>query len=312
MSDFVAIDFETANEKRDSACAIGIALVVDGTLVETKASLIRPHEMRFAAWNVKIHGIEEEDVEDAPTLSDIWPGVLEILDGRLVVAHNASFDISVLRHSLHANGLPFPRVDYLCSYRLSQAAWPNLLSYNLAFLAANYGIELDHHNAESDAKAAAKLVLKAGEGCDTGCPLEIASNFEVSLGELYPNGDWIPSSSLRHRGSREAFEFELPEGLDISSHPINGKSVVMTGKLDFCSRDDAFNVIELLGGMPKTSVSKKTDILITGTQDLRCLAKGHTESSKLRKAKELKENGEAIELITSKDFYEMLFPEIKP
>ena len=310
MADFVAIDFETANEKRDSACAIGLALVVDGKIVETKSCLIRPHEMRFAGWNVKIHGITEEDVEDAPTLADIWPGVLEILDGRLVVAHNASFDISVLRHSLHANHVPFPRLDYLCSYRLAQVVWPQLLSHNLAFLAAHHGIELEHHNAESDAKASAELILKAGEVHATSCPLEIATCFEVTLGELYPDGEWIPSSSLTHRGSRNAFEFELPEGLDTTSHLLHQKNVVITGKLGFCTKEEAFNVIILLGGTPKASVSKKTDILITGTQDLRLLAAGQTESSKLRKAKELREAGLSIELITSKDFFEMLFPEV--
>ena len=91
MADFVAIDFETANEKRDSACAIGVALVVEGKIVETMYSLIKPYEMRFAGWNVKIHGITVEHARDAPSLADIWPGVLEVIDGRLIVAHNGIF-----------------------------------------------------------------------------------------------------------------------------------------------------------------------------------------------------------------------------
>ena len=68
MADFVAIDFETANEKRDSACAIGLALVVHGQLEFSAHYLIHPREMRFADTNILIHGITEVDVESAPTL----------------------------------------------------------------------------------------------------------------------------------------------------------------------------------------------------------------------------------------------------
>lgn len=310
MKDFLVIDFETANEKRNSACALGVAIVVDGIIVESKSSLIRPHEMRFAGWNTRIHGITEEDVINAPTIADIWPNFLNLIKGKLVIAHNASFDISVLRHSLHAAKIPFPRFKYLCSHKLSQKAWPSLVSHNLSFLASYHNIELTHHDPESDARAAAELVIQAGKDNSIACPLDLADHLNVTIGELYPDGSWLPSSSLRHRGRKDEFNFILPDNLEISSHPLNDKVVAFTGKVDFCTRDEAFNIVELLGGRPKTTVTKNTDYLIAGVQDLRFLAEGQTESSKLKKAKELRKNGKDIQIISSKDFYEMLFPEL--
>src|SRR5690606_491953 len=150
------------NEKRDSACAIGLASVVDGQIAHSEKHLIRPHELRFAEHLVRnIHGISEHDVKDAPTLKELWPRIWEICQGRLIVAHNTSFDSSVLRYSLPANGVEFPRFDYLCTFRLSQSAWPALGIYRLGFLASQYNIPLEHHCPKSDAEASATLLLKA-------------------------------------------------------------------------------------------------------------------------------------------------------
>jgi DNA polymerase III subunit epsilon len=107
MMDFVAIDFETANEKRSSACAIGLTTVREGQIVDSFSRLIRPPELRFSFWNSKVHGLTENDVKDSPTFDELWPELLPLLENQIVVAHNASFDISVLRHSC---GLRFARL----------------------------------------------------------------------------------------------------------------------------------------------------------------------------------------------------------
>src|SRR5262249_20700545 len=149
----------TANEKRDSACTVGLTLVRDGVVCETVHRLIRPIELRFSPWNTRIHGITSEDVSGRPTLAELWPEIVGYLENQFVIAHNASFDISVLRHSLHAASVPIPRVSYLCSLQLSRQLWPQLASHSLGFLAEVHRIPLEHHNAASDSLAAAQLVL---------------------------------------------------------------------------------------------------------------------------------------------------------
>lgn len=69
---FVAIDFETANGSRDSACAIGAVVVRDGKIVERKYSLINP-KVPFQKFCTYIHGITDLAVRKAPTFEDIYP-----------------------------------------------------------------------------------------------------------------------------------------------------------------------------------------------------------------------------------------------
>jgi DNA polymerase III subunit epsilon len=161
--EWVAIDFETSNEQRDSACALGLAVVRDGEVTKTAAWLIRPPEMRFDWRCTRVHGIRARDVVDAPEFPDVWLEVSEYLgDGRLL-AHNASFDIAVLRTMLAAYGLEAPELRYACTLAMSRRAWPDLPRHRLDTMCEHCGIELVHHDAASDARACAWLALRAAE-----------------------------------------------------------------------------------------------------------------------------------------------------
>ena len=96
---FIAIDFETANEKRCSPCSIGIVVVKNGQVVEELHHLIRPKEMRFMPINIGIHGIRPAMVENELEFDKVWEKIKDYFQGNLVIAHNASFDISVLRNT---------------------------------------------------------------------------------------------------------------------------------------------------------------------------------------------------------------------
>jgi DNA polymerase III subunit epsilon len=196
---FVAIDFETANERRDSACAIGWADVRDNQIVDVGEVLIRPRELRFEYMNVQIHGIREEDVLDQPFFSELWPDIWTKLQGRLVVAHNASFDMSVLRGSLYSNQVVVPRLPYLCSMKISRRAWPDLPSHGLGYLAELHAIALQHHNAASDAQAAAELLLQAGRERQQNDAPTLAKSLGVSIGEVISHDKWKPSSETKKR-----------------------------------------------------------------------------------------------------------------
>ena len=202
--DFVVIDFETANERRNSACAIGITKVRNGIVCETVDRLIRPPELRFSHWNTRVHGITQSDVADCPTLDKLWPELADYFKNELVVAHNASFDISVLRHSLHAVAIPIPQISYLCSLQLSRMLWPQLTSHSLGFLAEVHKIPLEHHKAGGDSLAAANLVLLGAREKGVSCPRELAAHCECTIGELYSQDEWTPSSSPSVRRDREA------------------------------------------------------------------------------------------------------------
>jgi DNA polymerase-3 subunit epsilon len=132
---WAAIDFETANQTRGSACALGVAIVEDSHVVQRSSWLIRPPTLDFNPYNVMIHGITADDVASAPTFDALWPSVQALLEGRPVIAHNASFDISVLRHSLDAYGLRWPKLQYVCTRVLAKKVWTDLISYSLPVVA---------------------------------------------------------------------------------------------------------------------------------------------------------------------------------
>ncbi len=159
--DYVAIDFETANEKRTSACAIGLAVVQEGRVVHKQAWLIRPPAMRFNPINISIHGIRPADVERAPDFSQLWPHLRHYLAGKTVVAHNAGFDMSVLRNTLDAYDLPHPSFEYSCTYKIAKNVWPDLHNHRLSSVAEHLGLTMTHHDPGDDAEAAADIAVRA-------------------------------------------------------------------------------------------------------------------------------------------------------
>jgi len=148
----VAIDFETANEQRASACSIGLAWIEDGRVTDRETHLIRPPEMRFAPVNIRIHGITPDMVEDAPEFPDVLASLRERIDGcDMVLAHNAGFDMSVVRASCDAYALSYPEFDYLCTVKVAQKVWTDLGSARLNVLGDHLGIAFKHHDAGEDA-----------------------------------------------------------------------------------------------------------------------------------------------------------------
>lgn len=156
---FVALDFETANRYRNSACAISVARVEDGTIVETYTQLIQPPTLQFEFTS--IHGITAADVRAAPTYDEIHSKVLSLLEGvGFIAAHNASFDASVMRALCRHYDLEMPTLPWHCTVKLARATW-NIFPTKLPNVCDYLDIPLKHHDAASDAAACARIVLAA-------------------------------------------------------------------------------------------------------------------------------------------------------
>jgi DNA polymerase III subunit epsilon len=168
MTDWIAIDFETANELRSSPCALGLAVIRDGRIAEERSWLIKPPEVRFTWWNTRVHGIKAEDVEDAPELCEIHDELMGYLDGAHVLAHNAGFDAAVLGRTLDVYGLAWPDVRYWCTVHMARKVWPHLPNHKLDSVAGHCGIALRHHDAASDARVCAQVALRCAD--ELGAP----------------------------------------------------------------------------------------------------------------------------------------------
>lgn len=157
----LALDFETANERRDSACAVGLAWIEDGRVVRRASHLIRPPEMRFAPGNIRVHGILPANVVDQPGFAEVMAPYLDDLAGGIILAHNATFDIGVLRAGLGRAGLPVPDFAYFCTVQVARRVFPAPEGCGLGKVARRLGITFEHHDAGEDAYACARIALAA-------------------------------------------------------------------------------------------------------------------------------------------------------
>jgi DNA polymerase-3 subunit epsilon len=184
--DFVAIDFETATSSYTSLCSMGICVVEDNKVVDRQEILIKPVPFEFNDYNIKIHGITPDMVADKPTFDMYWNWVKPYLDGKTVIAHNASFDVGALCKTLDYFNIPYPTFDYLCTVKLSQKAYPELSSHKLNNLCETLGITFSHHHAYDDAYACAAALLRIIDDYSLLSLDEIEECFEIEIGHLYP------------------------------------------------------------------------------------------------------------------------------
>jgi DNA polymerase III subunit epsilon len=156
---FVALDFETADYGRDSACALGLVRVENRQIVRRTYSLIKPPRRRFVF--TYLHGITWEDVAHQPTFGELWPNFAPLLEGiDFLAAHNASFDRGVLLKCCEVAGLAPPQIHFRCTVQLARQTW-NIYPTKLNHVCDHLGITLKHHQAASDAEACALIVMAA-------------------------------------------------------------------------------------------------------------------------------------------------------
>ncbi len=129
--DFVAIDFETANSRADSACQLAAVRVERGEIVDHRKWMIKPKRNYFAPRNISIHGIRPEHVTGAPNMEQLWPEFQQFIDGHVLVAHNAAFDIGVLVASLASHDIACPFLEFSCTRAIARRAWPGRSRYGL-------------------------------------------------------------------------------------------------------------------------------------------------------------------------------------
>jgi DNA polymerase-3 subunit epsilon len=155
---FVAIDFETADEGRDSACAVALVRVEQACIVRREVRLIRPPRRHFLF--TPVHGITWSQVAYAPTFAEVWPELCPVLDGAVfLAAHYAPFDRAVLEACCERGGLTPPALPFHCSMQLARQYW-NVRPTKLPDVCRFLGLPLRHHDAGSDAEACARIILE--------------------------------------------------------------------------------------------------------------------------------------------------------
>lgn len=156
MKDFAAIDFETANYNRSSVCSVDIVIVRNGEIVDSFYSLIQPEPNYYNYQCSRVHGLCQEDTEDAPVFPKVWAQVEPLIAGLPLVAHNKPFDESCLKAVFRVYQMDYPDYEFYDTLCVSRRVFRHLPNHQLQTVAAACGYRLDkHHHALADAEACA-------------------------------------------------------------------------------------------------------------------------------------------------------------
>ena len=156
---FAVFDVETPNRHNDKMSAIGITIVKKGKITEDFYSLVNP-ETYFEPFNTKLTGIDTAAVQDAPTFGELWRDIEPLLSKGILVAHNATFDMGVLKKCLKNYAIPWKRAaPYMCTVQAGRKILPDI-GHKLNELCEYYKIKLHHHHADSDSHACAEILLR--------------------------------------------------------------------------------------------------------------------------------------------------------
>lgn len=320
--DFVAIDFETATGNPNSACAVGLAFVVGLEVVATTHHLIQPPGNRYDQGNIHVHGIYPEDTEHAPDFLTVWQQLHPMLEGKALIAHNARFDMSVIKASLAAYGDPYVRQYAQFKYIDSIAMVRDLVPgrKNLAACAQVLGIDLKrHHNAECDAAACAQIAiacikaagcLNLGEFCFSQPHIRIQEVDDLPLPVAQPQlgkpahkpPRRVPSVRARDVHPRDVHpqvSFFDP------SHPLYQKSLVFTGELSIDRRDAMQRAVNV-GAVIKTAVSRRTDFLVIGRQYNGPDGQATMSNKELKARAIIAEGKSSLTLLSEREFVRLL------
>ncbi len=284
MLTFNAIDVETANTNRASICQIGIVHIRDGEIREQWKTLVDP-ETRFDPWNIGIHGITESDVAGSPTLPEVRDELRARLHGQVLVSHTP-FDRVAFERAMTRYGLEQLQVTWLDSAKIARRAWPERYrrsGYGLSNIANHLGISFKHHDALEDARAAAEIVCRACEVSDADI-----NEWLCRVDRPIPPNSKVPASRSM-KGNAEG--------------PLSGETIAFTGSLR-TTHKEASEIASKSGGNVSASVTKKTTMLVAGSPN------GRKKSQKHLKAEKLIQEGIDIQILSEREFYEVLGAEL--
>lgn len=289
--DFIALDVETANADPKSICQIGIAVFKNGELTESWSSLVNPNA-EFDWMNVQIHGIDESKVASAPTIFEL-KSKLDELVGENIVCTYTNFD----KVSLNKN---FGQTDYswLDITAVVRRTWEKVSrsGYGLFNVCRLNNIKIDqHHNAESDAIAAGRILVAAlkAQGIDLS---DCHSLIKKKIVTLIAKGKM--ADAIDNGLTNIIIDGGNPDG------DWYGDVLCFTGEISM-PRVEASILASQAGFDVGKGVTKKTNYLVKGVQDLTKL-NGKNISSKEEKALSLIKGGQDIIIISEEDFFEMI------
>lgn len=281
---YVVLDTETTGLSRRNDRIIEIALICydNGQEVNRFSSLINPG-MPIPAAATRINHIRNADVANAPSIADVMPTILQLIDGRIIIGHNITFDLGFLGYAMPKESSSIS-VEYIDTLTLARRAFPGRSSYKLVDLVSELGIsDTQDHRALGDVELTAKLF--------TSCCQELAEKHAKEL--------------AARRAQREQAKAEKLARFGWS--PMINKNFVFTGDFQH-DRNRLEGFLDQIGANLRDKVNGNTDYLVKG--DLTNLPTWALER-KYQKAVSLMQDGKKIKIITEREYLALVQDTIK-
>lgn len=287
--DHIAIDFETANQNRISACALGLVFIKNDRIAYQTSFHIKPPETeKFLSRNIEIHGITAEDVDYAMTFDELWECELsKYFNQNLIIFHNASMDLSVLKNLFALYSIKGYEIEYLDTMQLAaKTGNPKKISE----LAEKFEIEyIDKHNPEIDAKVCAYVFGELAELYPDYKELVKSLNYQDAQKKIIRKKE---TAEVKNQNLDYVQAYSLDKG-EIEKIVIKNKAFIFTGEIT-TDRYLAKEFIKQNGGIIKSGISSKLDYVIIGAD---------FGWSKIQKVHELNEKKNCkIKILTNSDF----------
>lgn len=307
MLNYVTVDIESANEWHTSICAIAIVCYENGLETESYSTYVYQPENHFSDFCTGIHGITYKDVEDAPHFDEITDKISALFSDKIVFAHNAAYDIPHILTEYARSESLYPTFNYACSLNIARRAIKGMPNYRLDTLCENFSIDLDHHNALSDARACGELVIQISKALSVESIDEIFTTIKYHKGSISPD-TYEKAHSIRIRSASVQYK-KIAESMEINkdADPHNyfyEKIILFTGALNI-TRKEAMQLVADRGGVPTAGMKKSVNILVVGRDDYGNFKEGG-KSSKMIKAEKYISQGADMEIISEEDFFEHL------
>ncbi len=287
MDYFIAIDVETANRNRGSICQIGL-VCFNGDGVEWQWSTLVDPECEFEPHNIRIHRITPHHVLAAPKWPDVFASIADSLSGQTIVSHT-NFDEYALMEACQRYGLSPTQSRWIDSHALARRTWPSFTRHGLAELCAAFDIELNHHDALSDAMACGRIVKL----CLAGTPVISAEMEKRAL--AMSNARPRRTSRYGIAGHQDDFETEgAPDG------PLFGHVVVLTGEFDGGKAPLASFAASAGCRVEANFTRSRTTMLIVGHRNP--ALGSDTKSTKQQRAEAAIAEGRDIRILTEVEF----------
>ena len=287
IDDYCVLDTETTGLSAyyDEIIEIGILRVRNNEIVDRYDQLIKPN-FDIDDFITALTGITNDMLEGMPSIDSVKTDVLSFIGDDIILGHNTSFDMRFLNEGFKTQ----LSNQYMDTMQFARKLYPELKHYSLSDLTDYLGLHNNEHRALADCIATKELY-------DAVKTRMVEKNLVIE--DLWP-------ASGSHGGKGIDIKAIKPDEVVVDKDGFfYNRHVVFTGKLEKMLRKDAMQIVVNLGGVLDNSVTKQTNYLILGDNDYNAILKGE-KSSKHKKAEKLKLEGQDIEIIDERTFYDLL------